>query len=179
MTACLIEHFSPLDDPRIDRKKFHKLIDIIVLSVSAIASGADGWEVIEEFGKEKPDWLRKFVLLENRAPSHDSIAYVLSRVSPHQFRKCFMSWTQAVMEEVDGEMRGIWPGSENMIIQIASWPAFLITMIFASIAFVRAVISGLGILELFVAGCRDCYLCRLSGAAVLDNGCSGFLSVCI
>jgi predicted transposase YbfD/YdcC len=104
VTACLIEHFSPLDDPRIDRKKLHKLIDIIVLSVSAVASGADGWEAIEDFGKEKLDWLRKFVPLENGVPSHDCIAYVLSRVSPHQFRECFMSWTQAVMKEVDGEV---------------------------------------------------------------------------
>ena len=104
VTACLIEHFSPLGDPRIDRKKPHKLIDIIVLSVSAMASGADGWEAIEEFGKEKRDWLRKFVPLENGVPSHDCIAYVLSRVSPHQFRECFMSWTQAVMKEVDGEV---------------------------------------------------------------------------
>ncbi len=69
MTACLIEHFSPLNDPRIDRKKLHKLIDIIVLSVSAMASGADGWEAIEEFGKEKLDWLRKFVPLENGVQS--------------------------------------------------------------------------------------------------------------
>ena len=33
MTACLIEHFSTLEDPRIDRNKCHELIDIIVLAV--------------------------------------------------------------------------------------------------------------------------------------------------
>jgi DDE_Tnp_1-associated len=50
VTACLIEHFSALVDPRIERNKSHALIDIIVLTVSAMASGADGWEAIEDFG---------------------------------------------------------------------------------------------------------------------------------
>ena len=68
-----------------------------------MTSGAECWEAIEAFCKEKPDWLRKFVPLENGVPSHHYIAHVLSRVSPNTFRECFMSWTQAVTEEVDGE----------------------------------------------------------------------------
>ncbi len=51
MTGSIIDHFSTLKDPRIERHKQHKLIDIIVLTLSAIASGADGWEAIEDFGK--------------------------------------------------------------------------------------------------------------------------------
>ena len=54
MTACLIEHFSMLEDPRIDRNKCHELIDIIVLSVSAMASGADGWKASRIL--VKPNW---------------------------------------------------------------------------------------------------------------------------
>jgi hypothetical protein len=104
VTASLIEHFSALEDPRIDRNKSHALIDIIVLAVSAMASGANGWEAIEDFGKEKQDWLRKYVALKNGIPSHDCIAYVLSRLSPKKFRACFMSWTQAVMKETGGEV---------------------------------------------------------------------------
>lgn len=107
MTACLIEHFSSLEDPRIERNKSHALIDIIVLTVSAMASGADGWEAIEDFGKEKLDWLRNYIPLENGVPSHDCIAYVLSRLSPNKFRECFMSWTHAVTEETDGDVIAI------------------------------------------------------------------------
>lgn len=107
MTASFIEHFSSLDDPRIDRKKLHSLMDIITLAVCAVASGADGWEAIEDFGKEKLDWLRKYIALENGVPSHDCIAYVLSRVSPTKFRDCFMSWAQAVVEQTSGELIAI------------------------------------------------------------------------
>ncbi len=35
MTVSLIDHFSELDDPRIERNKAHALLDIIVLTVSA------------------------------------------------------------------------------------------------------------------------------------------------
>ena len=107
MTANLIDHFSNLDDPRMDRNKLHKLIDIMVLTVCAIASGADGWESIEQFGKEKLDWLRRYVPLANGIPSHDCIAYVLRRIPPAQFRESFMSWTDAVMVETQGEVIAI------------------------------------------------------------------------
>lgn len=104
MTADLIAHFSSLEDPRIERNKSYALIDIVVLAVCAVASGADGWESIEQFGKNKIDWLRQYVPLANGIPSHDCISYVLSRVSPHRFRGCFMNWTQSVMGETDSEI---------------------------------------------------------------------------
>lgn len=107
MTASIIDHFSTLKDPRIERHKQHKLIDIIVLTLSAVASGADGWEAIEDFGKEKLIWLRQYIALENGVPSHDCIAYVLSRLSPTGFRECFMSWTQSVLTVTGGEVIAI------------------------------------------------------------------------
>ena len=107
MTPDLVEYFSTIDDPRIDRNKYHALTDILVLTVCAVVSGADGWEAIEQFGKEKLDWLRQYVPLENGVPSHDCIAYVLSRLSPKKFRECFMDWTRAVTEQTGGEVIAI------------------------------------------------------------------------
>jgi predicted transposase YbfD/YdcC len=107
MAASIIEHFSTLKDPRIERHKQHSLIDIIVLTLSAVASGADGWEAIEDFGQEKIDWLRQYIALENGVPSHDCIAYVLSRLSPTGFRECFMNWTQSVLVATGGEVIAI------------------------------------------------------------------------
>lgn len=104
MTSSIIDHFSHLNDPRIERNKKHQLIDIIVLSVCAVCSGANGWEAIEEFGREKQEWLRQFVALENGIPSHDCINYVLARLSPTAFRECFMSWTKSVMKTCPGEI---------------------------------------------------------------------------
>jgi hypothetical protein len=66
MSTCIIENFSTLKDPRIERHMLHSLTDIIVLSICAMSSGSDGWEAIEDFGKEKEDWLRQYIPL---APS--------------------------------------------------------------------------------------------------------------
>ena len=93
MTTSIIEHFSPLEDPRIDHNKKHEFIDIIVLSLCAVCSGANDWEAIEEFGHEKLAWLHQYAPLSNGVPSHDCINYVLARLSPVRFCKCFLSWT--------------------------------------------------------------------------------------
>lgn len=37
------EHFGKVSDPRKDRTKDHKLIDIIVIAICAIICGAEGW----------------------------------------------------------------------------------------------------------------------------------------
>lgn len=51
----LVVHFAKLEDPRIERKKLHSLIEIMVLSICAIVSGAEGWQGIVNFGHEKLD----------------------------------------------------------------------------------------------------------------------------
>jgi len=61
MSVGIIKHFSVLKDPRIERKKLHSLIDIMVLTIFAMLSGAEGWKAIEEFGHEKEEWLRKYI----------------------------------------------------------------------------------------------------------------------
>ena len=44
MSANLLEHFSSLQDPRVERNQRHALLDIVLLAVCAVVSGADGWE---------------------------------------------------------------------------------------------------------------------------------------
>ncbi len=104
MSANILDHFSPLQDPRIERNKLHALADIMLLTVCAVVSGADGWEAIEEFGREKLDWLGQFAPFKNGVPSHDCIANVLSRLSPKGFQECFGSWTRAVATATAGEV---------------------------------------------------------------------------
>ena len=104
MTASIHEHFSKLKDPRVERNKLHDLMDIVILVICAVISGADGWEAIEEFGKEKLQWLRQFAAFANGIPSHDCIAGVISRLSVKGFQECFVSWTGAVVQATGGEV---------------------------------------------------------------------------
>jgi hypothetical protein len=82
-------------------------MDILVLVVCAMVSGAEGWEDIEEFGRNKLDWLRRFVPLENGVPSHDCISYVVSRLKPKEFSGCFARWIDDVREQTQGEIVAI------------------------------------------------------------------------
>lgn len=104
MGISFVEHFSELQDPRIDRKKRHKLMDILVLTVCAVISGADGWESIVQFGHDKLDWLRRLVPLANGIPSPDCIAYLYSRLSPVAFRDCFLRWAESLRERFPEEI---------------------------------------------------------------------------
>lgn len=43
----IAEYFSDLKDPRVERTKRHKLLDIIVIAICAVVCGADEWTEIE------------------------------------------------------------------------------------------------------------------------------------
>lgn len=103
----LIEHFSGIKDPRIDRTKLHKLIDIIVLAICAILCGAEDWEEIELICNEKIDWFKKFLELPNGIPSHDTFARVFARISPIEFEDCFVSWISSVIQLTAGQLIAI------------------------------------------------------------------------
>ncbi len=46
--ASIEKHFSGLEDPRVERTKAHKLIDILVIAICAIICGAHDWEAVAE-----------------------------------------------------------------------------------------------------------------------------------
>ena len=50
MAGSFLQHFEAIEDPRIDRCKRHELLNIILLTISAVLSRAEGWEQIEDFG---------------------------------------------------------------------------------------------------------------------------------
>ncbi len=55
----IADHFIELEDPRIERSKLQKLIDIITITICAVICGADGWIEIETYGNSKYKWLKK------------------------------------------------------------------------------------------------------------------------
>ena len=103
----LLDHFSAIDDPRIDRTKLHKLIDILVIAVCATICGAEGWEDFELFGNCKLDWFKSFLELPNGVPSHDTFRRVFARLDPTQFQQAFLDWVRSVTKLTKGEVVAI------------------------------------------------------------------------
>ena len=102
--ASLISHFADLPDPRIDRTKRHKLIDIIALAICGTIGGANDWVAIEAYGQAKESWLRQFLELPNGIPSHDTFGDVFARLEADAFRRCFMDWVEAVSAVTQGQV---------------------------------------------------------------------------
>lgn len=100
----IADHFSTIDDPRIERSKQHKLVDIITIAICAVICGAEGWTDIETYGVTKYEWLKQFLELPNGIPSHDTFARVFARLNPQQFQQCFLSWIKAINKVTSGEV---------------------------------------------------------------------------
>ena len=95
-------HFASLKDPRVERTKRHKLLDIIIIAICGTICGADGWVEIEEFGKQKEAWLKTILELPNGIPSHDTFGRVFAHLDPVEFEKCFFEWVQSISGKVEG-----------------------------------------------------------------------------
>lgn len=101
------EHFSNVNDPRKDRTKDHKLIDIIVIAICAVICGAEGWVDVELFGKSKEKWLKTFLELPNGIPSHDTFGRVFAMIDAQEFQRAFYEWVLAVNEIAQGQIINI------------------------------------------------------------------------
>lgn len=101
------KHFGELEDPRVDRARRHKLLDIIVIAVCGVICGADSWVDIEEFGKAKQEWLGTFLELPSGIPSHDTFGRVFAQLDSEGFQGCFFRWVKAVQEVTKGEVIAI------------------------------------------------------------------------
>lgn len=105
--ASIEHHFSELEDPRVDRTKRHKLLDIVVIAICAVICGADSWVEVESFGQAKLKWLKTFLELANGIPSHDTFGRVFAALDPDQFQACFLSWITEVSEITKGQVIAI------------------------------------------------------------------------
>ena len=98
LVGCMEE----VPDPRAPYNQKHRLLDIIVIAVTAILCGMDTWNEIEDWAKSKREWLGSFLELPGGIPSHDTINRVFQMIDPEKFHDAFFRWTEAVAGKIEG-----------------------------------------------------------------------------
>ena len=82
----------------------YPLNELLFLSVSALLSGVNDWQLTVVFGNEKLTWLRKFFPYKNGIPSADTLERLYSALDPVAFETCFRNWINEVSVLTDGEV---------------------------------------------------------------------------
>ncbi len=103
----LLSQLSIIRDPRQPRKIHHHLVDVLFLSITAVISGCEGWEEIEDFGNDKLDWLRQYLPFTEGIPSDDTISRIFQIIEPKEFQKCFATWMKSCCKMTNGSVIAI------------------------------------------------------------------------
>ena len=98
------QHFSIIKDPRLDRKRLHNLQEIIITAVVAVICGCDNFCEIQEFAEERIVWFKRFLLLKNGIPSHDTYCRVFAILDPKEMELAFISWMKSITALSKGEV---------------------------------------------------------------------------
>jgi predicted transposase YbfD/YdcC len=99
--------FGRLYDGRVQGRCEHKLIDIIIIAVCGMITGAESWVEVETFGKEREAWLATVLELPNGIPSHDTIGRVFAALDAEAFQECFTRWVETVYRVTKGQVVAI------------------------------------------------------------------------
>lgn len=99
--------FGSIPDFRINRRKKHNLVDILVIALCAVVSGADDFEEIEAYGRRKEAFLRSFLELTNGIPSHDTFNRVFKYMDKESFGACLYNWSKELLAFVNDNMHQI------------------------------------------------------------------------
>jgi len=97
----LLKYLEMVKDERQQHKVQHKIYDIIMLVFMAKLSNANEWTEFEIFGKIHEQFLKKYLELANRIPSHDTIGRVFGMISS-DYLDLFQKKFNEVMNSEEG-----------------------------------------------------------------------------
>jgi predicted transposase YbfD/YdcC len=102
-----LKHFADLRDPRVERTREHLLEEILLITIAAVVSGANGWNEIEDYAHSKHAWFKSFLTLPSGIPSHDTFNRVFSALDPEELEKGFVAWVSSIAKLTAGEVVAI------------------------------------------------------------------------
>jgi len=89
--------FSVIPDPRDNRGKKYKLMDLLIMVIYGVLNGYDDFENLADFLKQKESYFKNLLLI-SRTPSHDCLSDLFSMIDPEVFMDIFVDWIKEVVE---------------------------------------------------------------------------------
>lgn len=94
---ALAQIFGVIEDPRDERGKQHRLIDIFIMTIYGTLWGhTDFVNMVEEL-KYHEKYFTKLLGLANGIPSHDTFSAVFSMINASEFMECFITWIAGIV----------------------------------------------------------------------------------
>jgi len=91
----LKEKLCGIDDPRRGWGNLrHKLVDILVIALCSTLCCGEDFIDMEEFGRDREEWLREFLELPKGIPDSDTFRRVLERIDPGALSCCLNEWLE-------------------------------------------------------------------------------------
>ena len=106
-SSNLQDIFGQIEDHRSHINQLHNLIDILLIGIIAVISGAETWEQMVGFAKSKETFLKKFLELPNGIPSKVTVNRVFSAIDSQQFESCFIEWVNSISDLSKGQVIAI------------------------------------------------------------------------
>lgn len=99
----LVRALSAVPDFRMDRRKRHRLVTILVIGVMCLLSYGSSLRDMEAYGKKFRLRLSRFLPMANGVPSHDTFGRVFSKLPPESLVQGLGVWLRAVAGRMDGK----------------------------------------------------------------------------
>jgi hypothetical protein len=93
----LVHWLEDVEDPRDGPALEHDLTELLVVAVCAIIAGAQSFTDMAMFAQLRLVWLRRYLVLENGAPSHDTFGRVFRLLDAKRFELAFRGWIGSVV----------------------------------------------------------------------------------
>ena len=103
VTADVRVHFESLTDPR-RRDPVYPLLNVVVMTLCAVVSGADDFVAIAAWSRKNQTWLARYLDMSAGVPSHDRFNAIFAALNPREFETCLLSWITALHEITSGQV---------------------------------------------------------------------------
>ena len=92
--------FQDVEEPRRGNAKRHDLHEMLVLALVAMLTSGRTCVDMEDFGREREEWLRQYLTLENGIPSHDTFSRLFRKLDPAGLQRALLRLAQDWADEL-------------------------------------------------------------------------------